>query len=397
MGARVEFTNDMLVPLPRIEWDDHDSYGFLCEALLPSDLVLNASLHGITSRTDSAETASRMDLLTLDARKWFRTVRLGVVNLDWALGADIQALGDFGMSALQMGWHSGIGIERPVPTDYDAPFSMDAGFSTSARIFPDWLLAPFLSLDAEASLDSMAFSAATGARWGGLQAACGYLLRSGSSASTAVNSLWNARSGLFVAAQCQAGFLRYSCEAFPLSGTGNAGISAVFGREAVHTGVGLDVGAVIGSTAATSVHASALLGRGRPVALAVDAGMAGGFITRSAEGDSTPRFADYSLGVLADAPLITDWLHARLGVRAGVCFEDLRALTIQDSAVCDSRIMADGGIVGELRASLPFIRSSILGLGVRAVYSPLRLEAGASDGDYPTRPPFHVEAFVFSK
>jgi hypothetical protein len=397
-SIRIESSNDAYAPIPGIEWDDHDSYGFKGIVNMKNGIVLTASIDGITNRTNSDSTSSRVDEAQMFIAKWL-PFSYQNINIDLGGAIGVNATGKFGFDALQSGWHSSSGIQRPVPESYDSGNKLDPSLNAIARFSLDKAISPFVSIEAQSiGIESINSCLAAGIAYDGLDAAVGYQLQA-STASTALLNLNKVDTGLFYTVDCTSGMLYFSFNSHPFNNISNGSIGVIIGSKATHnnSGLGMDFGMMLGSAPSPSFQ---LLKKFQtydnltPIAYLQ---VTGGWIGNVASGIGAPRFEEYSLGIALDSQILTSLFHARLGLKANVSHEELRTLTCCTSQVLDSRTILSGSIVAEARASIFNFISIGSGLGFRAQYSPLTVDLRASSTSFATRSPLQMEIFIFSE
>ncbi len=396
-SVKVESSNDAFAPIPGIEWDDHDSYGFKGTFNLHGGFGVSAGIDGITARTAQASTSSRIDRAELFVSSWFRPIAFQDAYLDFGTAVGIDAIGDFGFSHIQTGWHSRAGIARPVPETYDSVNRLAPTLCAVARFSLDSPFSPFVSLATQGiGIESIDALAAAGFAYQGLGVACGDQFSASSTASAALATLENAETGFFYQLDYTTGMLFFSFNSHPINRISEGSMGFIFGKTPRHSNLGLELGVRLGQTPSPSFQFSTALPHAGPIIPLAYLGIAGGWIGNTAEGPNAPRFEEYSAGLCLDRAFMRQVLHVRMGIESGISVEELRTLTVATSQVVDSRTILDGSIVGELRASILSFVSPESGVGFKIRYSPLTLQLIKSATSFATLPPVEMGLFMYS-
>jgi hypothetical protein len=390
------FSNDAFAIAPIVEWDDHDSFGFIAETGLPGRYVGYANLRAITSRRSCEAAGSRIDELNLGLKRWLPTYRGELVDLSVGLSLGAVADGNFGMRQVQTGWHTQAGIQRPVPLSYDQVMEIGPTVGGIARVGLSGKPSPYFAAAGQAGLDSLDASLGMGLETGGIKLCIGDDYRSSGSASAALRDMRNVESGPFYSIACDRGPLRLAFDGHPLTGTCNGFVGVHLdgteGKRMPDPSAGEDLGFLLGSTSAPAFRLWRRLFPLGPCGAVVFGGLSGGWIESVASGSSAPRSSEAALGLSLDTPLAS-WLSVRGGLESSLAREELRALCVQASPVLDARAILAVGLCGELRAALPIPG---LGLGIKGGYAPCRWTLVESQTAFATRAPERFEIFVWS-
>jgi len=394
---RIGFQNDSFGLLPGVEWDDNESYVFHSRAALSSNFFLSSSLHSFTSRTEDPNTGSRIDNLQLGVNYWADTIHFGSFIVDGAVYLGVSVLGDLGTGALQSGWHNGVGVSRDIPETYDQIFSIEPAFAMLSTLTMDLLFTPFVTLEVNTALMQFSGKALIGLEYYGLHVAFGAQYHGGNSGSNAFDKTKEKETGYVLAAVCKSSSLDYELEMWPASGICNASILLALGKDEPPSGLDLDFGILLGSTFSSSVQFSKRLIEVRSQSFILCAGASSGWVGSEASGTEAPRAVHYRLGGAWETPTFLSLFRARVGVHGFLGIEELRALTVEESTVLDSRVLIGAGCSAELRASaIPFLPSTI-GVGVRAWYFPLNHTIIDAETDFMGRSPALIDVFIFSE
>lgn len=404
------FTNDAFGALPGIEWDDLDSYGFRGKVELPARIWLSGAASGITWRGESAGSGSRVDRLGLALTKWHGLRTREGLSAAVAVSLGLDALGDWHIDTLQSGWHGSQGIERRVPENYEGGPGLRPVLAAAGNLALAGALSPFAWASIEGTYPD-AFTALGGI---GLSYARKDLylatlagLRSSAygGASPSMAALSSAENGLYIRATMSSGAMAFSWEAYPLAGSSNGSLTLAplsGGRKTAQlparARTALSFGYELGAAPTVEVGLElSPLGAERPSPAAILLGVESGWIGLGASGESAPRFTALKAGAGLRARSPGGLADALLGIVATVSFEDLRALTVERSAVLGSRLCGGLGLQSELRLHLPGGLFRGAGIGLRGALTPGFVLHRDSVPDFADRGWMEAVVFLFSE
>ncbi|HUI72320.1 MAG TPA: hypothetical protein VL354_17495, partial [Spirochaetia bacterium] len=254
-------TNDSFGPGPVTEWDDLDSFG-LRFTIPVAGVRLLAAASGLTNRTDSGETANRIDEASLGVS--FPAFAKAPVWLSLGLGLD--ATGNLGGLLIQEGIHSGTGVERQVPTAYSGSMSVAPLAFFKLLFVSDAPFSPYLITAGRTSfLNRGSLLAVTGFRYsrpGALLALGGGWRAAGGAGPTTIVAVDSSETGPYIGLELRVGLLALSFEGMPSLDRSNGSLGIALGQAPSSEGsppLSLDLGLTTGSSVAQRVRLAAIV------------------------------------------------------------------------------------------------------------------------------------------
>jgi len=399
----ISMTNDSFGPGPVSDWDDLDSFGLRFSAPM-GQVRLMAAMSGLTDRTETESSASRLDEVSLGAA--YALLPRAPVRL--SLGAGVDATGNFGGLFIQTGFHSGTDVARAVPTAYSGGLSVSPLASFKLLLSSDAEISSYLVTAGRASLPPRGSVIAVGgiryARAGALLALGAGWRFAGGAAPGTLMAVGNEETGPYIGLETRVGLLALAFEYSPAYQKSNGSLGIALGSpvsaedssEALPP-LNLDLGFVIGNSVAQSVRLAAIFHGGRKeIHEEAYLEFSQGYFASPVDETTATMFCEYSLGGAICMPFADGSARVEVGAGPFVSLEQLSTNTLVRSDTLGHRgtfgLAAETGI----RVALPFEHLP-LGIGWRVRWRALQAEIAETGTPFPARGSVDFEIFAFSQ
>ena len=393
-------TNDSFGPGPVDEWDDLDSFGLRFTEPIGQASILGA-ISGLTDRGSSGAANGRIDEASIGGA-WSVVSGPSIRAL---VAAGFDATGNFGGLLIQQSFHSGTGVDRPVPTTYDGGLALAplGAFKLQLNVATPW--SPYLILAGRGSLPARgSLLAVAGIRYakpGALLAfGGGWRAAGGAASSSTLRAVDAAENGPYVGLQVRTGLLAFSFEDIPPLKKTNGSLGVVLGEpqspEPDSTPLALDLGLLAGSSVAERVRlAVGMTGRLEDPHAEMFLSFAQGWYVSDHPDFTATFFSEYSAGGAVSLVLVRGLLSLDLGLGPFLSFEQFSTNTLLWSNPLGYRDMlgleAEAGV--HVRAPFP---KAPFGVGWRIRWRAFQAIVLQTEQEFAGRSPVDFEIFLFS-